>query len=161
MKVLIVEDDPGTCQMLETVLATAGHSCRIVTSGSAAIMAALTEEHDLLICDMGLPDLPGSEIIRAIKAQSPRLPVVAIGDDSADVWEQQVLDAGGSCYLPRPVHEEDLRMEVNMVEKARLQLNIVLVDPDAIHRIWVGKTLESLGCQVQSFDTVVNAQIVL
>ncbi len=148
MKILIVEADPAAAAWLQAAVQEQGHVTRQVASGTQALMAALAEEYDLLICDMQLPDLHGTELVRALKAQSPLLPVMAIGDGDLQSWDQSCKDCGASCYLQKPLLLEDLRQEVVLVNKARLHLHTVLVDPDPIHRTHVTKGLNSLGCVV-------------
>ena len=76
MKILVVDDDPEIADLVKTVLSDGGHDVADVASGSAALQASIMHEYDLLICDLMLPDLEGTEIVRALKAQAPHLPVV-------------------------------------------------------------------------------------
>ncbi len=158
MKILVVDDDADISKLVSTVLSQDGHDIGTASSGAKALTAALMAEYDLLICDLMLPDLEGTEIIRALKAQSPRLPVIAMSALSADVWRDACTEAGASCLLQKPIDLKRLRFEVTLVQKARLTLAIALVDPDAIHRIRMQKTLAALGCEVATFSNVSAAQ---
>jgi DNA-binding response OmpR family regulator len=157
VKILIVEDEEAVGVLLAGVLADIGHDVTTVGSGSAALSAALVDEFDLLLCDLMLPDLQGTEIVRALKAQSPRLPVMVISALSRKDWEQPCEDAGASRFLEKPVNAETLRDEVALVEKARLYLNIFIVDTDPIHRTRLAKVLTSFGCEVHPVDSVSGA----
>lgn len=158
MKVLVVDDNADIATMVATVLTKDGHDVSKACSGSEALSAALLSEYDLLLCDLMLPDLEGTEIIRAIKAQSPRLPVVAMSALDSDRWREACAEAGASCLLQKPIDLKRLRFEVSLVQKARLSLAIALVDPDAIHRIRMQKTLSALGCAVGAFSSTTPAQ---
>ena len=157
MKILVVEDDPPIARLLTRILQDDGHSVSTVESGSAALSAALINEYDLLICDLMLPDLQGTEIVRALKAQSPRLPVMVISALNAREWEKPCEDAGATRYLEKPIDIEDLREEVQLVEKARLNLRIAIVDADAIHATRLTKVLAALGCEVTRYPDVAHA----
>jgi CheY-like chemotaxis protein len=125
------------------------HLVKWVSTATQALSASLLDEFDLLICDVHLPDIQGVELVRAIKAQSPLQPVMTVGDEDVAVWMQTCLDAGASCYLRKPIAFDELLHEIRMVEKARLRLRTVIIDPDPIHRTRVAKTLTALGCQVR------------
>lgn len=158
MKILVVEDEESVGTLLTSVLTKIGHDVTTVRTGSAALSAALVEEFDLLLCDLMLPDLQGTEIVRALKAQSPHLPVMVISALSRKDWEGPCEDAGASRFLEKPVSAETLRDEVALVEKARLYLNILVVDTDPIHRTRLAKVLASFGCEVHSVDSVSGAE---
>jgi DNA-binding response OmpR family regulator len=151
MHVLIVDDDHEIADLVATVLREMGHEVSLVGSGSAALAAALRQEFDLMICDLMLPDLQGDEIVRAVKAQSPRLPVIVMSALEARDWAKACEDAGATRYLQKPVGITELRQEVALVDKARLRLRISLVDPDHFHGTRLTKALTALGCEVQCF----------
>lgn len=152
LRVLIVDDDAEITRMLERVLCADGHQVTSRSRGSEALLAALHDDYDLLICDLMLPDLEGIEVVRAIKSQTPNLPVVVISALAKEEWEGACLDAGAACYLQKPMRIEELRREVGLVEKGRANLNVALIDPDPIHRARVTRALSGLGCQVEAFE---------
>ena len=124
---------------------------------SAALTASIQTEYDLLICDLMLPDLQGTEIVRALKAQSPRLPVVVISALQADEWAKPCEDAGATRFIQKPLDIDDLLDEVRLVAKARLNLHIAIVDSDPIHATRLNKILTALGCEVTTFSDVTAA----
>lgn len=154
MRVLVVDDDPEILRFLARLLGADGHEVETRARGADALTASLLRDFDLLLCDLMLPDLEGIEVVRAIKSQSPQLPVIVISALDKDVWEQPCLDAGAACYLQKPIRIGELRREVRLVKEARANLRVALVDPDAIHRTRVLKALEQLGCDVRAFDGV-------
>ena len=153
MKILVVDDETAISTLIQKLLEQMGHVVSTVRTGSEALTASIHGEFDLLITDLMLPDLQGTEIVRAIKVQSPQLPVIVISALNAAVWARPCEDAGATRFLSKPLDFEELRQEVRLVEKARLNLRIALVDPDAIHRVRLTKTLAALGCEVVPFAT--------
>ena len=161
MKILIVEAEQSIASWLRQELMQKGHQVKTVATGSSGLMAALSDEYDLLICDVELPDVHGTEIVRALKAQSPMLPVMTIGGGLTTEWTQACLDAGASCYLQTPIDRGDLLWEVTLVEKARLHLHTILIDADPIHRTRLMKSLTALGCEVETRDSLVELHAIL
>lgn len=158
MKILVVEDDDQIGALVSRLLEDEGHSVSTAVTGSAALAAAIQTEYDLLICDLMLPDLQGTEIVRALKAQSPRLPVVVISALEADEWAQQCEDAGATRFFQKPLDIDALLDEVRLVAKARLDLHIAIVDSDPIHATRLNKMLTALGCEVTTYDSVAQAK---
>ncbi len=161
MQVLLVEDQPDIAGLVVTFLGRLGHAVDVARTGAEALARALQREYGLLICDLMLPDLQGTEIIRALKAQSPHLPVIVMSALSRGDWAQPCEDAGASAYLEKPVRIRELQREVELVAKARLHLRIAVVDADPIHATRVRKTLEALGCAVAIFADASTAQAAL
>ena len=69
MRILIAEDDAVLTDGLSRSLRKAGYAVDCVTSGNEADSAVCTQEHDLLILDLGLPKLPGLEVLKRLRAQ--------------------------------------------------------------------------------------------
>lgn len=158
MKVLIVDDDPEIANLVRQIVSADGHEVSVAERGSQAIQAAIAADYDLLICDLMLPDLQGTEVVRALKAQAPQLPVIVISALGADEYRPKVLEAGASCYLQKPLRIKELRQEIAMVANSRATLRISLIEPDTIHRVRVTKMLEPLGCTVEGFENAEQAR---
>lgn len=159
MRVLLVEDDPALSAVVARVLESAGHEVTASLRGSEALSAALGSDYDLLICDLMLPDLQGTEVVRAIKSQSPELPVIVMSALSPADWEQACLDAGAARYLHKPVPLETLRREVALVESSRARLNLVLYDDDEMHARRLERSLTVQGCRVLRVGSFLDAQV--
>lgn len=76
LRILIVEDDAELAQMLETYLAAHGHAHRSVRTGSDAIAAASSWSPDVMLVDIGLPDMTGLDVARACKEQCCPAPLI-------------------------------------------------------------------------------------
>ncbi len=158
MQILVVEDDDNIAQLVSAILRDDGHEVSNARTGTEALGASITKEYDLLICDLMLPDLQGTEIVRALKAQSPRLPVMVISALSAKDWAKPCEDAGATRFLEKPLDLGALRDEVALVQKARLNLRIALADSDPIHSTRLTKVLTALGCEVVAYGDVTQTK---
>ena len=67
-RILVVEDDPDSAEVICAILGELGHDCRAVSSGGAAVHEAVAFDPDIAIVDIGLPDLSGYEVARALRA---------------------------------------------------------------------------------------------
>lgn len=113
VRVLLVEDDAMLGNALRRTLGAAGYSARLVGSGAEAL-AALADEPDVVLLDMGLPDRDGLGVCREIRQRS-RVPILAItgrGDVSARV---QGLRSGADDYLVKPISTEELLARIEAV----------------------------------------------
>jgi CheY-like chemotaxis protein len=155
VRILVVSDDVLDAERMLRQLSSEGHTCVHVRSGSEALAAALKDDPDLLVCDLEMSDVPPLSVVRAIKAQAPHLPVIAIADWPAE-WRAICDAAGISCILRKPIELDSLREQISLVVKSRTALRVLLVDPDSIHRIRVTKNLGALGCEVKSFDSAAS-----
>jgi two-component system alkaline phosphatase synthesis response regulator PhoP len=151
MRVFVVDDDESYCSMMERMLGADGHEVVVAHRGAEALMRALAEEFDVLICDLMLPDLHGTEVIRALKAQSPDLPVMVASALNPDEWREQCVNAGASGYLQKPIALQLLRDELAMIEQSRPDLTVWVIDPDELHRNRLRRELTAHGCRVTVF----------
>lgn len=154
MRVLVVDDEPNVLLGLERVLVRMGHDVTTAGRGSEALSKALVGDYDLLICDLMLPDLNGTEVIRAIKAQAPELPVFVISALPKADYQQECFDAGASGFIEKPFRCEDIRNEVRLVEKHLAVMHVVLFDPDLLHQRRLSRKLAAAGCSVDCYSSV-------
>lgn len=153
MYILVVDYDEAEAATLAAVLTRANHQVQVATLGSQALVAGLTHTIDLVICDLNLPDLPGIEVIRALRMQAPHLPIVVISSLERHIWEPAAHKAGAALFLNRPVVLDDLQRAVESIAAARLTLRLWLIDSDRMHRMRLVRTMSQLGCQVTEFNT--------
>ncbi len=110
LSILIVEDNEDAGATLAELLALAGHQVKVVATGRAGIDTASASPPDVLICDIGLPDLNGHDVIRAIRATGHASAVFAIAlTGYAQLQDrEQALGAGFDGHLAKPPPLEDL-----------------------------------------------------
>lgn len=113
--VLVVEDDLDICELLKLELDEAGFNTSIYTSGMSGLAGVRETEPDLVILDLGLPDLSGEEIARRIRqtGDTPIIILTAADDVSTKV---EMLNAGADDYLAKPFHSDEL------IARIRVQL---------------------------------------
>ncbi len=105
--ILIVEDDPPIRNLISVALETHDYRFLSASSGGTAIMEATSHNPDIMLLDLGLPDLDGVEVIRKIRSWS-NLPIIVISARSDDSDKIEALDAGADDYLTKPFSVDEL-----------------------------------------------------
>ena len=102
MHILLIEDELGLCRLLRRALEASRHVVDVAAEGEVGLAAALGGDYDLLILDLGLPDLDGLELCRRLRAAGSGTPVLML--TARDEVEDRVagLDAGAEDYLGKP-----------------------------------------------------------
>jgi two-component system response regulator PhoP len=113
MRILIVEDEPLLRQQLLERLETAGHVVDAAPDGEEGLYLGREYPVDLAIIDLGLPKLPGIELIRQLRAAGRAFPILVL--TARDRWQDKVegLEAGADDYLVKPFQMEELLARVN------------------------------------------------
>lgn len=99
--VVVIEDDPPIRRFLRTGLSTHGFIVFEADNGRQGIVEAGVRKPDLIILDLGLPDMDGVEVIRAIREWSA-MPIIILSARSAEQSKIEALDAGADDYLTKP-----------------------------------------------------------
>jgi DNA-binding response OmpR family regulator len=113
-RVLVVEDDPAIGRLLRRSLTEAGNAVAVASDGSSGLALALTEQPDVVLLDLGLPDLDGQQVLRMLRAVS-QVPVIVITAQDDDRTVVQALDAGADDYLVKPFGGEQLAARIRAV----------------------------------------------
>lgn len=105
--ILIVEDDPPIRNLISVTLEA--HEYRHIIAGNAgtAILEATSHNPDIMLLDLGLPDMDGVEVIRKIRSWS-NMPIIVISARSDDTDKIEALDAGADDYLTKPFSVDEL-----------------------------------------------------
>jgi DNA-binding response OmpR family regulator len=98
---LVIEDDPGIRSALIRALGDLGHAVTSAPDAMTGLQAAVGQHPDLVILDLGLPDLDGVELLRMLRAVS-RVPVIVATARDDDAHVVRALDAGADDYLVKP-----------------------------------------------------------
>lgn len=106
-KILIIEDDKAVRNLIATTLDTQGYKHVSAANGASAIMEAVSCQPDVIILDLGLPDMDGTEIIRKVRSWS-EIPIIVVSARSEDRDKITALDAGADDYLTKPFSVEEL-----------------------------------------------------
>ncbi|HEX2772965.1 MAG TPA: response regulator transcription factor [Micromonosporaceae bacterium] len=114
-RLLVVEDEPNILELLSASLRFAGFDVETATSGSAAVSAAKARRPDLVVLDVMLPDLDGFEVIRQMRADGSRTPVVFLTARDATDDKIRGLTLGGDDYVTKPFSLEELTARIRAV----------------------------------------------
>jgi len=108
MRLLVVEDEPDLRRQLEAALTAQGYAVDASGDGKEALYLATEYPFDAAVVDLGLPGMSGLDIIRRLRADGSRLPVLIL--TARDRWQDKVqgLEAGGDDYLAKPFQMEEL-----------------------------------------------------
>ena len=109
-RILIIEDNDDTRQMLSAALALSGHEVREARDGATGLAAAAEVHPDVALIDIGLPDIDGYEVARQLRANltNKRIPLIALSGYGRPADLRRALDAGFDSHLTKPVAVEQL-----------------------------------------------------
>ncbi len=102
MRLLVVEDNPALGRSVESAFRAKGYAVDLVESGESADSALHTQEYDLVILDLGLPDLDGLEVLRRLRSRRSRIPVLVLTARDGVQDRVQGLNLGADDYLCKP-----------------------------------------------------------
>ncbi len=113
MRVLVIEDEQTLCDQIANDLKEAGYTVDKALDGEEGLYLATEFPFDLMVIDLGLPIIPGMEIIQKLRQQENHCPVLIL--TARDHWQDKVsgLSAGADDYLTKPFHTEELMVRVN------------------------------------------------
>jgi two-component system response regulator PhoP len=108
VRVLVVEDEAAIREALQRELTAAGFSVDVAVDGEEGLYAGLEYPVDVAVIDLGLPKLPGLDLIRRLRAADKRFPILVL--TARDRWQDKVegLDAGADDYVAKPFHFEEV-----------------------------------------------------
>ena len=122
-RVLIVDDEPQIRRFLKTSLIAQNYEVIEAVDGAEALRLAQREKPDLMILDLGLPDMDGVEVIRQLRAAGNNaLPIVVLSARSGELSKVEALDLGADDYITKPFGMEELTARVRAALRHRLQV---------------------------------------
>ena len=117
-QILVVEDDTAVGNLITTTLETQNYLFHRAKTGAGALMDALSYRPDVILLDLGLPDMDGVTLIQKIRSWS-NLPIIVISARSEDSDKVSALDAGADDYLTKPFHFAELEARVRGLLRRR------------------------------------------
>ncbi len=155
--ILVVEDDDVIGRALTGALESQGYAVDWTTTGAAALASVEASVPDLILLDLGLPDLDGNEVCRRVRARDATLPIVMLTARHSEVDVVIGLDAGADDYVTKPFRLPELLARVRAHLRrprgadavAELAVGDVRIDIDA-RRAWRGD--EELELRAKEFD---------
>ncbi|QXI26763.1 response regulator transcription factor [Pseudomonas vanderleydeniana] len=134
MRLLLVEDNVPLADELLTGLARQGYAVDWLADGRDAVYQGATEPYDLVILDLGLPGLPGLEVLRQWRSGGLTIPVLIL--TARDSWAERIegLKAGADDYLTKPFHPEELQLRIqSLLRRAHGQPNQPTLNAAGLH----------------------------
>lgn len=120
-QILIVEDDKAVRNLIATTLETREYAYHTAENGAAALLEAVSRPPDVMILDLGLPDMDGVEIIKKVREWSS-LPIIVVSARSEESDKIGALDAGADDYLTKPFSPEELLARLRVaIRRSRYQ----------------------------------------
>ena len=142
--ILVVEDDTAVRNLITTTLKA--HDSRYLTAvnGESAVLEASSHNPDVILLDLGLPDIDGVEVIRRVRSWS-NLPIIVISARSEDTDKIDALDAGADDYLTKPFSVEELLARLRVTQR-RLDAQSGVANADAVFTNGKLKVDYAAGC---------------
>ncbi len=106
-QILIVEDDTAVSNLISITLETQSYQYRLAKTGSSALLDAVSHHPDVILLDLGLPDLDGIEIIKRVRSWT-NTPIIVVSARGEDADKVSALDAGADDYLTKPFSVDEL-----------------------------------------------------
>lgn len=117
-RILIVEDEAAIVRMLEPTLAAGGAVADIAWSGSQASEYLAKGDYDLVLCDLGLPDVDGKELIKQIREQTD-VPIIVLSARGMEREKILALDAGADDFVAKPFAAGELLARIRAALRRR------------------------------------------
>ena len=122
IEILLVEDDPQAVGILEPILVAKGYSVAVARDGVEGIEQIKIQFPDLILCDIDMPRMNGIELIRVLRAQGVRVPVVIVTAFADKARLKDALNAGAAYLLEKPFATDSLREVLNRVTSINVDL---------------------------------------
>ena len=117
MQILLVEDDQSLANGLCKALRNEGFVTNHLAEGKAALHVVDVDPPDIVVLDLGLPDIDGLEVLKAIRRRDPALPVLILTARSSVDARVSGLDGGADDYLPKPFETPELIARLRVIER--------------------------------------------
>ena len=117
-KILIVEDEKSIAHFISTILTTNGYETILAKTGTEAMTMLSSHCPDLVILDLGLPDMDGIEVLKRTRAAGKRLPIIMLTAKSEVSDKVEGLDAGANDYLTKPFAAKELLARIRAITRA-------------------------------------------
>ena len=121
IKILVVDDEPPIRKLLRMGLSTQGYEILDAPNGKTAL-ELLGKSPDLVILDLGLPDIQGHELLRMIRARNDSIPVVVLSSRGDEAGKVQALDLGADDYVTKPFGMDELLARIRAALRHQLQV---------------------------------------
>ena len=122
VRVLVIDDEPPIRKLLRMGLSTQGYEILEASNGKLAL-ERLGDNPDLVILDLGLPDMQGLELLRMIRGRNESVPIVVLSSRGDEAGKVQALDLGADDYLTKPFGMDELLARMRAALRHQLQVH--------------------------------------
>ena len=122
LKVLVVDDEPPIRKLLRMGLSTQGYEILDAPSGRVAL-ELVAQKPDLIILDLGLPDIEGLELLRIMRQKNEGVPIVVLSSRGEEAAKVQALDLGADDYVTKPFGMDELLARIRAALRHQLQVH--------------------------------------
>jgi two-component system KDP operon response regulator KdpE len=122
LKVLVVDDEPPIRKLLRMGLSTQGYEVLEAPNGKTAL-ELVGRNPDLVILDLGLPDVQGLELLRMLRGRNERVPIVVLSSRGDEAGKVQALDLGADDYVTKPFGMDELLARMRAALRHQLQVH--------------------------------------
>jgi two-component system KDP operon response regulator KdpE len=122
LKILVVDDEPTIRKLLRMGLTMQGYEVLEASNGKMSL-ELLKRKPDLIILDLGLPDIHGHELLRMIRARSESVPIVVLSSRGDEAGKVRALDLGADDYVTKPFGLDELLARMRAALRHQLQMH--------------------------------------
>jgi two-component system, OmpR family, KDP operon response regulator KdpE len=122
LKVLVVDDEPPIRKLLRTGLGTQGYQTLDAPNAKAALVL-MSDKPDLVILDLGLPDMQGLDLLRQIRARCEDVPIVVLSSRGDETAKVEALGLGADDYVTKPFGMEELLARIRTALRHQLHVH--------------------------------------
>jgi two-component system KDP operon response regulator KdpE len=176
-RILLVDDEPAIQRAVGPLLRARGYQVEVAGTGAEALAIVADRSPDLVVLDLGLPDLEGTEVCRRIRLTS-KMPIVVLSARGAETDKVQALDLGADDYVTKPFGPEELLARIRValrrvttdetVETGQVRAGDLIIDYDRRRVVRDGaeirltpKELELLSLLARNHDRVLTHRTIL
>jgi two-component system KDP operon response regulator KdpE len=121
LRVLVIDDEPPIRKLLRLGLSAEGYQIIESGSGKAALELFDQQTPDIVILDLGLPDMQGDQLLRTLRAHNDRVPIVVLSSRDDEAGKVQALDSGADDYVTKPFGMDELLARMRAAVRHQLQ----------------------------------------
>jgi two-component system, OmpR family, KDP operon response regulator KdpE len=127
--ILLIEDEPPLKKFLRITMQTQSYKVIEASTGQEGLKLAATEQPDVILLDLGLPDMDGIEIIKSVRGWSPTVPIIVVSARGKEQEKVVALDAGADDYISKPFSVGELLARLRVIFRRLAAFRPDSVDP--------------------------------
>jgi two-component system, OmpR family, KDP operon response regulator KdpE len=120
LRILVVDDEPAIVRFLRTGLTSHGYSVMTAGTGRAALDMLEREPANLVVLDLGLPDMDGLDVITSLRASNSMIPIIVLSSRGEERSKVEALELGADDYLAKPFGMDELIARVRVAQRHQL-----------------------------------------